>query len=431
MLRIVEIGSLRPEERRALASRASRGLKEVMADTQQIVEEVRQRGDAALSAFTKKFDKAELETFRVDPAEIASSESEVDPSVAKALKEAAEHIRRWQELMLPKSMEASVVPGRPTWRTGVNAVPMESAGAYVPGGRAAYPSSVLMCCIPAKVAKVKRVILCTPPSEDGTVPAVVRFAAKIAEVDEVYAVGGAQAIAAMAYGTKQIAKVEKIVGPGNAYVTAAKKIVSEDVAIDFLAGPSEVMVVCDGRSGADLAAAELIAQAEHDPQAVCVVVTTDPDWGRQVNEELVSQLADLPRKAIAEEALRKNGKIFTAASGAEAVGFINEFAAEHVMLLGQDPRPLLEKITCAGAVFVGDYASVVHGDYCAGTNHVIPSGGEARRFNSLSSGSFVRMIPYVTMTDRGAKQLGDIAATIARAEGFEGHARAAERRMRL
>ncbi len=431
MLRTVEIGSLRPEERRALANRATKTLGAVMGDVQRIVDDVKQRGDAALSAYTKQFDKVDIAEFRVGAASIDRAEQEVDPAVVKAMKEAAEHIRRWQELLLPKSLESSVVPGRPTWRVGMNVMPLESAGAYVPGGRAEYPSSVLMCCIPAKVAKVKRVILCTPPGADGKVPATVRFAAKLAEVDEVYAVGGAQAIAAMAYGTKQIERVEKIVGPGNSYVTAAKKIVSEDTAIDFLAGPSEVMVVSDGRSGADLAAAELIAQAEHDPQAVCVVVTTDSDWGAKVNEELESQLADLPRKAIAEEALRKNGRIFVAASGGEALAFINEFAPEHLMLLGQDPRSLLDKITTAGAVFSGDYASVAHGDYCAGTNHVIPSGGESRRFGSLSSGSFVRTVPYVTVTDRGARHLGEIAASIARAEGFEGHARAAERRMRL
>lgn len=431
MLRIVEIGSLGAEERRALANRASLGLKEAMPAAQAIVDDVRSRGDAALAELTRKFDRCNLTTFRVGEDEIASAEGEVDPEVAKALRECAEHIRRWQELLLPKSLEASVVPGRPTWRVGLNTVPIGSAGAYVPGGRAAYPSSVLMCCIPAKVAKVKRVILCTPPSADGTVPAVVRYAAKLAEVDEVYAVGGAQAIAAMAYGTKQIPRVEKIVGPGNAYVTAAKKIVSEDCAIDFLAGPSEVLVVSDGRSGPDLAAAELIAQAEHDPQAVCVVVTTDEGWGQQVNSELEDQLKDLPRRAIAEEALRKNGRIFVAASGAEAIAFVNEFAAEHVMLLGQDPTALREKITVAGSIFSGDFASVVFGDYCAGTNHVIPSGGEARRFNSLSSGSFVRQIPYVTVTDRGAKHLGGLAAAVARAEGFEGHARAAEKRTRL
>lgn len=431
MLRTVQIGSLGPREMQSIAHRATTGLGEVMEEARRIVEDVRRRGDAALAEYTKKFDKAELAKFRVDPGLIAGAESEVDPAVAKAMREAAEHIRRWQELLLPKSLEASVVPGRPTWRVGMNVVPIGSAGAYVPGGRAAYPSSVLMCCIPAKVAKVKRVILCTPPGADGTVPATVRYAAKVAEVDEVYAVGGAQAIAAMAYGTEQIPAVEKIVGPGNVWVTAAKKLVSEDSAIDFLAGPSEVMVVSDGRSGADLAATELIAQAEHDPHAVCVLVTTDEGWAAQVGEELERQLADLPRKAIAEEALRKNGRAYIAASGQEAVSFINAFACEHVLLLGQDPRPLLEKITTAGCVFVGDWASVAHGDYCSGTNHVIPSGGEARRFGSLSSGSFVRTVPYTTVTDRGAKTLGDIAATIARAEGFEGHARAAERRMHL
>ncbi|MCE9581734.1 MAG: histidinol dehydrogenase [Planctomycetes bacterium] len=429
MLRIVEIGSLRPEDRRVLAHRGLKGVREVLADVQRIVDDVRQRGDAALAAYTKQFDKVETESFRVSAAAINSAESELDGTVVKALKEAADHIRRFQELLLPKSMEASLVPGRPTWRVGVNSVPLASAGAYVPGGRAAYPSSVLMCAIPAKVAKVKRVVVCTPPGPDGKIPAAVRYAAKLAEVDELYAVGGAQAIAAMAYGTAQIARVEKIVGPGNVYVTAAKKIVSEEVSIDFLAGPSEVMVVSDGRSGADLAASELIAQAEHDPAAVCVVVTTDADWGRQVNTELESQLADLPRRAIAEEALRKNGRIYTASSGQEAIDFINDFAAEHVMLLGQDPRALFEKITCAGSVFIGDYASVAMGDYCAGTNHVIPSGGEARRFNPLSSAAFVRQIPYTTVTDRGARHLGEIAATIARAEGLEGHARTAERRM--
>jgi histidinol dehydrogenase len=431
MLKIVEIASLSKEERRALSRRAARGLREVMDDARRIADEVRQRGDAAVRAFTKQFDDVELEDFRVSADDIASSESEVDPAVAKALKDASEHIRKFQELLLPRSMEASVVPGRPTWRVGINTVPLASAGCYVPGGRAAYPSSVLMTAIPAKVAKVRRVILCTPPSKDGTVPAAVRFACRLAEVDEVYAVGGAQAIAAMAYGTKSIAPVDKVVGPGNAHVTAAKKIVSDEVAIDFLAGPSEVMVVADGRSSPELAALELIAQAEHDPQAVCVLVTTNEQWARSVGEELEGQLADLPRRAIAEEALRRNGRAFIAESGQEAVAFANEFAPEHLMLLGEDPRPLMEKITTAGTIFCGNYASVAMGDYCAGTNHVIPSGGESRRFNTLSSADFVRQIPYLTVTDRGARLLGEMAATIARAEGFEGHARAAERRAGL
>lgn len=310
-------------------------------------------------------------------------------------------------------------------------VPLASAGAYVPGGRAAYPSSVLMTCIPAKVAKVKRVALCSPPQADGTLPAIVRLAAKMAEVDEVYAVGGAQAVGAMAYGTETVAAVEKIVGPGNVWVTAAKKLVSEDVAIDMLAGPSEVLVLSDGRSGADLAASEMIAQAEHDPQAVAVLVTTNRNWAKEVDVELESQLADLPRRAVAEEALRRHGRLLVAASGEEALDFVNEFAAEHLLLLGPDARPVLDRITAAGTIFIGDHASVALGDYCSGTNHVIPTGGEARRSTPLSSAAFVRQIPYQTVTDRGVRHLGPIAATLARAEGLEGHARTAERRMRL
>jgi len=429
MLRQVDIGSLTGEERRALQFRALAGIREVEGDVRRILDDVRQRKDAAVRALTKQFDKVELDKIRVPAESIQGAEREVDGVVAKALREAADHLRRFQEILLPKSMEASVVPGRPTWRVGQSALPLGSAGAYVPGGRAAYPSSVLMTCIPAKVARVKRVALCTPPGADGTVPAVVRYAAKLAEVDEVYAVGGAQAIGAMAFGTESIAPVEKIVGPGNVWVTAAKKIVSETVAIDFLAGPSEVLVISDGRSGADLAACELIAQAEHDPAAVCVVVTTSPEWVRDVNAELESQLADLPRKAIAEEALRRNGRAFVASSGQEAIDFVNAFAPEHLMVLGADPRNLLERFTTAGCVFLGDYTSVTMGDYCAGTNHVIPSGGESRRFRSLSSSDFVRLVPYVSVSDRGARTLAPIVADIARAEGLEGHARAAERRM--
>ena len=431
MLRIGEIGALSAEDRRRLMNRGLEGIREAGAEASRIVGDVRRRGDDAVREFTKQFDKVDLEDLRVAPEAITGAENEVPPAVAKALREAAVHIRKFQELLLPRSMEASVVTGRPTWRVGVNVVPLQSAGAYVPGGTAAYPSSVLMCCLPAKVAKVQRVILCSPPMPDGTLPATVRFAAHLAEVDEVYAVGGAQAIAAMAYGTASIAPVEKIVGPGNIWVTAAKRLVSQDVAIDFLAGPSEVLVLSDGRSGADLAACELIAQAEHDTHATAVVVTTDPAWAKEVDAEVESQLEDLPRKAIAEEALRRNGRILIAASGGEALDFVNEFAAEHLVVLGQDPMPLLDKIRAAGCVFLGDHASVALGDYCSGTNHVIPTGGEARRHSSLSSADFVRRIPYQTVTDRGIRHLGPIAAEIARSEGFEGHARAVERRMRL
>ncbi len=399
---------------------------EVVKSVSEIVSNVRSRGNAAIIEYTEKFDRVRLAegALRVGRDEIERSYRSIPDSLRDALARSAERIRRFQQAQLPRGISVETSPGV---TAGVIFDPVGSAGLYVPGGRAAYPSTVLMTGIPAKVAGVERCALFTPPSADGTIPAPTLAAAFIAGIDEVYRVGGAQAIAAMAYGTPTIRKVEKVVGPGNIYVTAAKMLVSWDVAVDMPAGPSEVLIYAEEGANAGWVAADMVAQAEHDPEARALLVTPDralaADVARLVEEKSLAS----PRSRILEGSVAKS-RIVVVRDREEALGIINEAAPEHLQFAGGSD--LLDRVVNAGAVFLGETTPVALGDYSAGTNHVLPTMGWSRRASPLSVRDFLRSREYVRCTREGLDAVGRDAVEIALSEGLVGHAESVKLRLR-
>jgi len=301
--------------------------------------------------------------------------------------------------------------------------PLASVGIYVPGGKAAYPSSVLMCAIPAKVAGVKKIIVCSPPGKSGDVNPALLVAVDIAGVSELYRVGGAQAIAAMAYGTGTVPKVDKIVGPGNVFVTAAKLEVSKDVAIDIPAGPSEVLIIADETGKASYIASDLLAQAEHDPQAWAILLTSSEALASAVKEEVYRQMKSLSRTEIINSSIQKRGLIVIVRNIEEAIDYTNMIAPEHLQIQTKNPSEVLSKIQNAGAVFLGDYSPVAFGDYSSGLNHVLPTAGYAKIYSGLSSLDFVKTMNFLQCSKEGYRNLKETAVTLAEMEGFDAHAK--------
>ena len=380
-----------------------------------IVEDVRRRGDSAVIDWTKKIDGVELENFSVELEEF-----EIDSEIFSSLKVAAENIRRFHTEQLPKSWityrgENSLL--------GQAVIPLERVGVYVPGGTAAYPSSVLMNIIPAKVASVKEIIMCTP----NTNPAVLA-AAKLAGVDKIFKIGGAQAIAAMAFGTEQIPRVNKIVGPGNIFVTLAKKEVYGHCDIDMLAGPSEILIVADEFANPVYAAADMLSQAEHDPLACSIVITTSAELAEKISAQVEIQLKNLPRKEIAAASIERNGLIVVAENLEEAIDFANFSAPEHLELLTQNPFELLPKIKNAGAIFLGAYSPEPLGDYLAGPNHVLPTGGTAKFFSVLNVETFLKRTSLISYTRKDLLNAAEDVKRLAEAEGLQAHAEAIRKR---
>nr|WP_251030242.1 histidinol dehydrogenase [Bacillus sp. ISL-35] len=392
-----------------------------------IIAEVRVAGDQALKAFTEKFDSVMLDEFRVTQEEISEAYKAVSSELVDIITEAAANIRTYHEKQL-----------RPSWMTteengtmlGQKVTPLDSVGVYVPGGTAAYPSSVLMNVIPAKTAGVERIVMVSPPGRDGKLPAGVLVAADIAGVKEIYKVGGAQAIAALAYGTETIMPVDKITGPGNIYVALAKREVFGDVAIDMIAGPSEIGILADDTARANEIAADLLSQAEHDPRACAVLVTTSRTLAEDVLDEVYKQLSHLPRKDIATVAIEDFGAIYVAANLEEAIGAINQLAPEHLEVVTENPVELLGKIKHAGAIFLGRYSSEPVGDYFAGPNHVLPTNGTARFSSPLSVEDFQKKSSVILYSEQAMNANGAKIAEFARLEGLEAHARAVEARLK-
>lgn len=391
----------------------------IMQAAEGIVAEVRERGDEALKDFCRKFDGVEIETFAVDPALMDQAIESVDLEFVKALEKAAAQIRDFHEREKTQSWFTTRPDGT---ILGEKVTPVASAGVYVPGGRAQYPSTVLMDTIPAKVAGVKRVVMVTPPQKEGGISPYTLAAAKIAGIDEIYAVGGAQAIAALAYGTEQIPAVSKIVGPGNAFVAAAKKIVSGDAGIDMVAGPSEVCVLTDASADATVVAADLMAQAEHDPLAACYLVTCDKEFAEKVQGRFAELIAASPRSEITKTSLDEQGVVVVATDIEQAIAAVNVIAPEHLELHLEDAMGILGKIENAGAIFVGPWSSEPLGDYVAGPNHTLPTGGTAAFSNPLSVRDFVKHSSVVCYTPQGLLNDGPAAQTIAQAEGLWAHA---------
>ena len=385
----------------------------------QIIDEVRNRGDSALFDYTEKFDGAKLSSLEVSKQPIASAYREVDKELVAALKLGAKQIRSYHQ----KQKRGLVQAGSGQIR------PLERIGAYAPGGTASYPSTVLMTAIPARVAGVKEIILVTPPKPDGAVPAPTLVAADIAQVDRIFSVGGAQAIAALAFGTESIPKVDKICGPGNIYVTLAKKLVYGAVGIDGLPGPSEVLIIADETANPGYCAADLLAQAEHDPLASAILITDSRRLADMVAQEVEQQLKGLKRQAIAAESLEKRGVIAVVANVDEAIELANLYAPEHLCLMIKEASGYIERVSNAGCIIIGDRATVVLGDYVLGPSHVLPTGATARFGSPLNILDFVKLTSLAEVDEARLRQLGKAAATIARAEGLEAHARAVEKRL--
>ena len=398
---------------------------EVVVD--EILAQVRMHGDSALIELTNKYDKTELSSINdvtVHSSDLDSFVETVDDDVIKKLTEAAARIENYHQRQVQSSWSFTDELGN---RLGQKVSALARVGLYVPGGKAAYPSSVLMNAIPARVAGVKEVVM-VAPAPNGVLNPVVLAAAQIAGVDRVYKVGGAQAIAALAYGTQTIDKVDKIVGPGNAYVALAKKKVFGAVGIDMIAGPSEILIICDGKTDPDWVVMDLFSQAEHDELAQSILISNDEVFLNLIQKRVTELLPQMPRRAVIEKSLRDRGALILVDNLSEACEIANRIAPEHLELSVEEPRPLIEKIENAGAIFIGKFTSEALGDYCAGPNHVLPTSGTSRFSSPLGVYDFQKRTSLIEVSESGARELGSIAAKLAREEGLEAHARSAEKR---
>ncbi|MCP9829781.1 histidinol dehydrogenase [Synechococcus sp. HJ21-Hayes] len=383
-----------------------------------ILAQVRSQGDAALLDLTERFDGVRPDPLRVPPQEIAAAWQACDPNLQEALKLAHRRILDFHQRQKPVDLQVTGVHGE---RLGRRWRPVERAGLYVPGGRASYPSTVLMNAVPAKVAGVQRVVMVTPPGPDGRVNSTVLAAAHLAGVDEIYRVGGAQAIAALAYGTESIPRVDVITGPGNLYVTLAKKAVYGRVSIDSLAGPSEVLVIADHSANAEHVAADLLAQAEHDPLAAAILLTTSEELAAAVPAAIEAQLAGHPRAEITRTAINDWGLIVICPNLENAATLSDRFAPEHLELQVERPEPLAEQIQHAGAIFLGAWTPEAVGDYLAGPNHTLPTSGTARFAGALSVETFLRHTSLIQFNRQALEATGSAVATLADSEGLHSH----------
>jgi len=421
-MRIVTSQEFREEILDRVVNRGKTDLSSISLTVRKIIVDVRENGDAALLRYTKKFDNVRLirSKLKVAKREIKESYKKLERSQINALKKAAINIARFHKTQIKDMWSLETEKGV---TVGQATRPLASVGVYAPGGKASYPSSVLMCAIPAKVAGVKKIVACSPPGKNGNINPALLVAADIAGVTEIYRVGGAQAIAAMAYGTETVPKVDKIVGPGNVFVTAAKLEVSKDVAIDIPAGPSEVIVIADGSANASFIASDLLAQAEHDPQAWAILLTTSKDLALEVKEEVYKQLESLSRTETIKASIQTGGLIVIVKNILEAVDYANIVAPEHLQIQTKAPRKVFNKIQNAGAVFLGNYSPVSFGDYSSGLNHVLPTGGYAKIYSGLSTRDFVKTINFLECSKQGYSSLEKTTVTLAKLEGFDGHAR--------
>ncbi|MFC6717664.1 histidinol dehydrogenase [Natrialbaceae archaeon GCM10025810] len=419
-----KIADLGPAERAGFFDRDA-GIEAVRSDVRGIVERVREEGDVAVREFTSEFDGVEVGNLEItDRCERAYDE--VDEEVREAIETAAANVREFHEAQVPEDWREEFGPGR---ELGRRFRPLERVGVYVPGGTAAYPSSAIMGVVPATVAGVDHVSVVTPPAEE--VNPVTLAAIHAAGADVVYSVGGAQAVAALAYGTETITRVQKVVGPGNRWVTAAKAEVRGDVEIDFLAGPSEVAVVADETADPGLVAAELVAQAEHDPSASVVAVTDDAETAEAVAEAADEQASAREREEVIREALANDASgVLLARSMSEAILFAEEYAPEHLSIVADDDESILERIDSAGSVFLGPHTPVAAGDYASGTNHVLPTNGGAHVTGGLSVETFVRSTTVQRLSSEGLADLGETITTLADAEGLEAHAESVRIRLK-
>jgi histidinol dehydrogenase len=385
---------------------------------QGVLDAVRTGGDKAVASYTKQFDSVTIDDLQVSEAAINEATLSLEPALKEAIQLAAKNIRCFHEAQVNAPVTIETMPGVRCWRKTVG---IDKVGLYIPGGSAPLFSTVLMLGIPAVIAGCKEIILCTPPSKDGSVHPAILYAASVVGITRIYKVGGVQAIAAMAYGTETVPQVYKIFGPGNQYVTAAKQMVQESgVAIDMPAGPSEVCVLADETCNPGFVASDLLSQAEHGPDSQVLLVSTSSKVVDEINEALTAQLAVLPRKDIAEQAL-KNSKAIVVDSMEQAIFIVNSYAAEHLIIACKNDETIGEQITNAGSVFLGNYSPESVGDYASGTNHTLPTSGYARAYSGVSVDSFVKKITYQKLTPAGLQAIGASVETMAAAEGLEAH----------
>lgn len=400
-------------------------IQDVTDTVSRILEDVKTLGDTALYHYTRQFDDVDIHDIEVNHDTVTRSLEIIDPTIIEHLTAAAKNIRIFHLAQMNKPQWfMDISPGI---TVGQKITPLEAVGAYVPGGRAAYPSTALMTVIPAKVAGVKKVIVCTPPGPDGVNPLTLA-AAHIAGADHIYQVGGVQAVGAMAYGTGSICAVDKIVGPGNIYVTAAKIMVRDCCEIDFPAGPSEILIIADDSADPDLIAADMVAQAEHDPNAVSVLVTTSKDIALKVKNSISKQSAIALRKDIINKSM-DNAAVLIAISLDECIDFSNRFAPEHLEIITENDMQVLESITNAGSIFLGQYTPVSAGDYASGTNHVLPTAGYGRIYSGLNVEHFIKRTSIQKISRQGLKTLSDTIISLAEAEGLSAHAEAVRKRL--
>lgn len=416
MIRILKYGEA-SKEQLFCRSASGRGVEQAVAE---IIAEVRRRGDAALRAYSEKFDCARLDALEVSEEEKAAARAAVSPELLAVMERAAENIRAYHEKQLRSSY---MLTGEDGIVLGQRVIPLKRVGVYVPGGTASYPSTVLMDCIPAKLAGVGELIMVSPAT-GGAISPVILAAAQLAGVDRIFKLGGAQAIAALAYGTESVPRVDKIVGPGSAYVAEAKKQVFGQVAIDMIAGPSEILVIADSGANAAFVAADLLSQAEHDRMATAILLTDSADLAAAVQRELETQLAALPRAQIARASIDQNGKIILTDSITQAVELANELAPEHLELSVDAPFDYLDRIQNAGSVFLGRYSCESLGDYYAGPNHTLPTMGTARFSSPLGVDDFVKKSSFTYYTRQALLRAADDVALFAESEGLHAHARA-------
>lgn len=400
---------------------------EILMKVTEILNRVRKEKDAAVRYYTEAFDHVKVDDFRVSEAEIDKAIQKCDPVFIEAMQKAAGNIERFHRAQLPQSYLMEQDCGI---YLGERVIPLSAVGIYVPGGRAQYPSSVLMNAIPAKVAGVSRIVMVTPPNKDGGLNPNIAYAARLAGVSEIYKVGGAQAVAALAYGTESIPCVDKITGPGNIFVAAAKKLVYGKVDIDMIAGPSEILVIADEGANPSFVAADLLSQAEHDPMASAILLTTSRDLLEKVNGEVERQCALLPKREIAEAAIRDYGRSIVCDSIEQCIDFANAIAPEHLELCIADPMPYLSLVKNAGSVFLGYYTCESIGDYFGGTNHVLPTNGTARFSSALGVDAFIKKSCYLHYTEQAVKKYGHYVEKMAEEEQLQAHANAVTVRLK-
>lgn len=419
VLSVEQLNRLDPIRRAALLQRGAGRLRSLREPISAILRDVRERGDEALLGYAERFDGARPVALRVSEEELARALKTADPDYIAALRQATEAITIFHQAQRVDEPAIETTPGVRVWRVWR---PIERVGVYVPGGGALYPSCLLMAAIPAKVAGCAEIVVCTPTGEDGRVPAPILAAAALAGVTEVYAVGGAHAIAAMAYGTQSIRKVDKIFGAGGPWVAEAKAVAASDVAFDLPAGPSEILIIADDSANPAWLAADLLAQAEHGPESACVLVTMSAELAASVRDELSAQLATLATAETMRESLQRNGALLVTDSLDEALDFANAYAPEHLELATRDAELLLDRVRHAGSVFIGGWAPEAAGDYATGGNHTLPTAGYARGFGPLSLEAFGRKMQAQKLEPSGLARIRSAIETLATMEGLPGHA---------